>query len=373
MLGNSSAGAAGAAAIDDREKSALASDVEKAIDRFIDRLQELHAALRDSSGTQRKSRSADINQISAGEVLRLVDETYLRPETGLHRFDTFAGELWTRDRLKVALLGEAERRLPPYFNGVGAKGPDIEDLRAVMHGAARQVYARAAEMSEIVGVSHSFDRFLRTVSENSDQVPPVLHAIGAEARYEGLLPGALRSLEMALVTAGTPSATADRSGTDRRFQYRVRARRTLYDCMSANYVEIATGQSPSEPSSGPGLVRINKIRTNSALPAMNTPKQAPRKVSADFSGAGASLMSTTEVMNRIHEQVQKKCGPYVLALSKQLRRDQFEPQRAGADMMQVLEPERPTASNGDLLQTMDTQPVAAQPVGTIKREVLIGR
>jgi hypothetical protein len=71
----------------------------------------------------------------------------------------------------VQILREAKQGIEPYFKGVGAKGPSMADLKDVFAKSATAVYARALELAEIVGVSHSFDRFIRAIYENSDRVP----------------------------------------------------------------------------------------------------------------------------------------------------------------------------------------------------------
>lgn len=350
---NAAAQAARARAIERSERAERGRNVDKAVRRFIAELERLHKRLRGSRTNVRASRSSDINQVTAGEVLRLVDDTYRSTDTSLAQFDRFAGELWTRDRLKVELLSEARRGLPPYFDGVGAKGPSMSDLQVVFQKAGVQVYSRAVELSEIVGVSHSFDRFIRTISENSDRVPASLHTVGADSRYEALLPRAMSTIDSSLLVKTSNVPAADRAGLNSRFQFRFRARRALYDCLSANYVEIATGQAPKEKSNEMGLVQINKIGLASSTnrgAALDLPSDQAEQQPRSQAGAASD---THEVLRRMRDQVQEKCGRYMAALYEDVRNGNFRPHRARADMIQVLDGH--TGGRNNLLQPVQTR------------------
>ena len=108
----------------------------------------------------------ELNQVTAGQVKVSIEDAY--EKANLREFEKYTGELWTRDRLLVRTLRYATKNLGPYFEGVGAKGPSMDDLKDLFAKSAHEVFAKALETNEIIGVSKSFDRFIRTIYEYSD-------------------------------------------------------------------------------------------------------------------------------------------------------------------------------------------------------------
>lgn len=302
-------------------------NVEWAITSFIDTLAEQHKKLRSNDSSVRVGNT--INQVTAGEVRRLLEDEYAKAE--LSRFDRFAGELWTRDRLLVEVLNEAKTGLKPYFEGVGAKGPSIDDLKAVLHTAAAEVYSRALETSEIIGVSYSFDRFVRTIYENSDRVPPKLLTFGADGRYERMLTKAINTVPAEKFVAASSTASYDPLGMKRQFQYRFRARRSYYDCLSANYMEIATGQREEQSTIPVGLVKIDTLQTTASKDGV---KAAVAKSSrAEIQPAAETGSTAAEVWGRVQEHVNEKCKLAVVTLAEEVRAKGLEPQPARWDSL----------------------------------------
>lgn len=217
------------------------------------------------------STGANINQITAGEIKRAVEDSYKQGR--LYEFERFAGELWTRDRLTVRLIRHAQVRLDPYFDGVGAKGPSMSDLTDLFSKSARDVYAKALEVAEIIGVSHSFDRFIRTIYEYSDRADASLWTVGADGKYERLVTNYINAVpvELFLLTAGTHGG--DNQGLEKQFQFRFRARRALYDCMAANYSDLVNANpqsmhvSKADATRGAKLERTQNVETG----AIKTP------------------------------------------------------------------------------------------------------
>ncbi len=302
-------------------------NVEKATTSFIEVLETQHKGLRGENANVRVASSNSINQVTAGEVRRVLEDEYAN--AGLSRFDRFAGELWTRDRLMVEVLNEAKRGLKPYFEGVGAKGPSMDDLKVVFRTAANEVFSRALETSEIIGVSHSFDRFMRTIYENSDRVSPMLMTFGADGQYERLLTKAINAVPTETFVATSSVPSSDPLGMKRQFQFRFRARRSFYDCLAANYVEIATGQ-PDRPATVPvGLVRIDNLQ----LAPLDGSKAEPATVRPAPSVAQAATTTNVtfeEVWGRVETHVNDGCKQTMLALVDEARKG-LEPQAARWD------------------------------------------
>jgi hypothetical protein len=311
-------------------------NVKKAIDRFIEVLAAQHSSLRGEQTNVRAGNS--INQVTAGEVRSEVESAYL--EARLTEFDRFAGELWTRDRLTVQILREAEREVEPYFEGVGAKGPSMEDLKTVFSKAAAKVYARAIELAEIVGVSHSFDRFIRTIYENSDRAPESLWTIGADGRYERLLSRSINAIDRNFFITDGPVATNDPLGLERLFQFRFRARRALYDCLSAHYASMAVDRSNPMMGTLPTLIVEGAMpgdtqnRGISLEPAAGSAIASPM-TQAQQPAASSSPESSEQVWTNVTQHVRGACNTPMMQIANAARQEGLQPVPARWDVGSV--------------------------------------
>ncbi|MFN0219881.1 MAG: hypothetical protein ACKVP4_13825 [Hyphomicrobium sp.] len=232
-------------------------NVEAAVTDFISCLKGLHnLPSRDGvkwicevDSTDKASKGSEINQVTEGEIIREVEEAYRRAH--LTDFERLAGELWTRERLMVRIVDRSRQELPPYFKGVGAKGPDMAELKKVFAKVALEVYSRSLEISEVIGVSNSFDRFIRTVYENGGEAGTGLGMQGSmqgvDGRFERVATAALASIPREKFIRERVSdgdnesdaqASSDPLGLERQFRYRFRARRVYYECLSASYPDL---------------------------------------------------------------------------------------------------------------------------------------
>jgi hypothetical protein len=232
-------------------------NVDTAINEFIAALAEGHDQLLKQPDRGVRATRGEINQVTAGQVRAAIEEAY--DKANLREFEKYTGELWTRDRLLVRVLRYAAKGLRPYFEGVGAKGPAMEDLKDLFQRSARRVFARALETTEIIGVSKSFDRFIRTIYEQSDDANAGLWTTGADSKYERLTSLTIEAFWQAgSVDKSVEPVVADTQGLDRQFLYRFRSRRALYECLSLTYPELVRG--------GSGTITTS-IRTTTVVPA----------------------------------------------------------------------------------------------------------
>jgi hypothetical protein len=215
-------------------------NVETAINGFVAALASGHETLLRQPDRSVRATRGEINQVTAGQVKIAIETAYER--ANLQEFEKFTGEVWTRDRLLVRILHYAKKGLAPYFEGVGAKGPAMDDLKDLFQKSAREVFAKALETSEIIGVSKSYDRFIRTIYENSDNTSDSLWTIGADGKYERVTSSAIETVwQRDFVEKGPGAIVADTQGLDRQFLYRFRARRALYECLSLSYMDLVRG------------------------------------------------------------------------------------------------------------------------------------
>jgi hypothetical protein len=219
------------------QKMELERNVDLAIKAFLDKLIEWHNAI--NTGDRVRSTRGELNQVTAGQVKASIEEAY--EKANLREFEKYSGELWTRDRLLVRIMRYATKNLRPYYEGVGAKGPSMDDLKDLFHKSAREAFAKALETGEIIGVSKSFDRFIRTIYEYTDSGGEDLTTRGMDGQYERLTSMAIEAVWRGDFGDGSAASLADGEGLDRQFLFRFRARRALYDCLSLTYPELMRG------------------------------------------------------------------------------------------------------------------------------------
>ncbi len=315
----------------------LNRNVDAAIEHFVDTLKELHRTF--------VKASENSNQITKGEILAAVGDAYSYAH--LSDFDGLAGELWTRDRLQVQILREGEKGIRPYFDGVASKGADLNNLKQVLSDAATKVYARALEIGDIVGVSHSFDQFIRTIYENSDRVPQNLWTLGADGHYERLLTTVINGVDRQYFLSARPINTANTVETDRlysrismQFDFRFRGRRVLFDCLSSNYVELAKAPASAqtvnliqtEPLRG---AQIDIIGSKAAEKSFNA---SPLKVAQ---GAGSA-----EIWERAKKLVSEQCKANMAPLAQEALGQGLKPISARWDSTAALWPDQPGPNSG---------------------------
>ena len=307
-----------------------ARNVDLAVREFIEELRRQHADLRSARRIDVSvAQGTNINEVTEGTVKNAIEAAF--DKAGLNAFARMAGEMWTRDRLLVRIVDRAKLQLEPYFTGVGAKGPSMENLKEeVFPKSARYVYATALEMSEIIGVSHSFDRFMRTVYENSDADDDRFVTSGSESKYEQYVTAAINAVPLKKFVRDGGAVAADPLGLERNFQFRFRARRALYDCLSTNYAQFYRGgggksgggqtveaaYSGSSPAPAPASRGV-KIETGQiAAPIAGTPAPSASATAASSPGTPvASLQQSKLDWDAAQAQLASACGGRIAAIA----------------------------------------------------------
>jgi hypothetical protein len=287
------------AEIERAKKMELERNVDLAIKAFIDKLIEWHNAI--NTGDRVRSTRGELNQVTAGQVKASIEEAY--DKANLREFEKYSGELWTRDRLLVRIMRYATKNLRPYYEGVGAKGPSMDDLKDLFHKSAREAFAKALETGEIIGVSKSFDRFIRTIYENTDNAGENLSTRGMDGQYERLTSMAIDVVWRGDFADGRSASVADGDTLDRQFLFRYRSRRALYDCLSLTYPELMRGG---------GGTTTAAFTSTSPLPAVQRGKPSP--------GPRALTQSEQEALaGKVRTHVANVCQasvPTILAKAK---------------------------------------------------------
>jgi hypothetical protein len=269
------------AEIERAKKMELERNVDLAIKAFVDKLIEWHNSI--NTGDRVRSTRGELNQVTAGQVKASIEEAY--DKANLREFEKYSGELWTRDRLLVRIMRYATKNLRPYYEGVGAKGPSMEDLKDLFHKSAREAFSKALETGEIIGVSKSFDRFIRTIYENTDNAGENLTTRGMDGQYERLTSTAIEVVWRNDFADSAATLLAENENLDRQFLFRFRSRRALYDCLSVTYPELMRG------GGGTTTTAFTTTSTAPAAPRSKT-SASPRALTQPEQEALASKVRT---------------------------------------------------------------------------------
>ena len=307
-------------------------NVQQAIRRFVAELERWHRELRGNDRTNVKvSTGASINQVTEGEVKRAVEAAYKIAQ--LYEFEMLAGELWTRDRLLVRILDRSQKELEDFFHGVGVKGTSMSDLEQIFERSARHVHGQALQVAELIGVSYSFDRFIRIIFEQSDRTDEGLWTVGADGHYERLVSGIVDSIPRQTFVSDEKVLASDPLGLDQHFTFRFRARRALYDCMAVQYVQlIPTG---NQGGTIQVAARGDGRRSNGGLPHV---QQEPAPATSSAGGAATFKPAAAvtagdqgDIWTSLRKAANKVCGEKMSGVLSQVTAGRIRPKPARWD------------------------------------------
>lgn len=316
--------------VEERERSTRQEaerNVDGAITQFIAELRSgLEAKKKTGSGV---TVGNEINQVTEGEVKRLLEAAF--DGSRLPQFERLPGEMWTRNRLMVRVLRQAKRELASYLEGVGVRGTSKDDLRGIFEKTAAIVYFQAMETAEVIGASYSFDRFIRTIYENSDQVPDSLSTQGADGHYERIVSQTIDNVprEMFVAAQTEQSIASDPLGLQRHFLYRFRARRAVYDCISSNYMKIVRGDSAA---GSPGRMIETNLRTGGPVEVVSTATTPSSAQPAVQTQASVSTLQELPVTwQRMNQYAESTCRTVLADVATQARDNRLDPKPARWD------------------------------------------
>ena len=212
-----SAGASGDAdQIGEDEKAEANRDYPSRVDDLIARIKQAHSA-------QHSTRKLDVTEHAILESL----ETSIR-EANLVKFETFLGENWSAERLRIMILDRAQNEIGTLFEGADRDEATMSNIDHIIRKAADNVYARLFEMSEMLAANWSSALFVQRLYQThgdflDDEVRKTADQSLSDASASGVAP-----LEPLL--QGNPNS----------FALRYRAERIIYDCLSDNVEAISS-------------------------------------------------------------------------------------------------------------------------------------
>ena len=158
----------------------------------------------------------------------------------LDTFESFLGENWSAERLRVRILDRVAADLPHLFDGNNRGNAPMQDLDNLIQRAAESIYRRIFEVSELLAANRSSTLFVQRLYQT----------------HGGLVDDQLRELADGMIIKASNAAIGKLEGALRRdengFALRYRAQRIVFDCLSENVERIT--------SSDTGIATISEIK-----------------------------------------------------------------------------------------------------------------
>jgi hypothetical protein len=204
---------------------------------YTSRIDDLIKRIQIAQNSQHSTKDGDVTEHAILESL----ENSVR-EANLTKFETFLGENWSPERLRVMILDRVQNEIGAMFDGTNRGAVTMNDLDLMIKKSAKSVYARLFETSELLAANRSSTLFVeRLYQTHGDLVNGEVRESAEQLLAEAAASG-VATLE--------PSLRRDQNA----FALRYRAQRIIYDCLSDNVEAISSNESgmatPAEISKG---------------------------------------------------------------------------------------------------------------------------
>jgi hypothetical protein len=199
-------------------------DYTSRVDDVIKRIQEAQSA-------QHSTKEGDVTEHAILEALN----TSIH-DAKLYRFETFLGENWSPERLRVMILDQVMNEIGGLFDGTNRGAVTMNDLDSIIGKSARNVYSRLFETSELLAANRSSTLFLQRLYQT----------------HGDLVNGDVRESAEQLLAEASAAGVAPLDPSLRRdpnaFALRYRAERIIYDCLTDNVEAMTSNESGMAPS-----------------------------------------------------------------------------------------------------------------------------
>ena len=186
----------------------------------------LIARLQAAQNQQRATKEGDVTEHAILESL----DAAVR-EANLQKFETFLGENWSPERLRVMILDRVDNEIGGLFEGTNRGAVTMSDIDLMIRKAARNVYARLFETSELLADNRGSTLFVERLYQT----------------HGDLVSGDVRESAEQLLSEASAAGVAPLEGALRRnpdaFALRYRAERIIFDCLSGNLETISSSDS----------------------------------------------------------------------------------------------------------------------------------
>ncbi|MGO9007295.1 MAG: hypothetical protein ACLQIQ_19505 [Beijerinckiaceae bacterium] len=226
--------------------------LEEAKRDFVNAIGNLIEKFKNQMKGQKSSNDGDITEYA---IEQAVDDAY--KHANLQRFETFLGENWTADRLRVMILDHVNAEIDRLFKGTNQGQVRMSDLRTMIQKSADIIYSRLFETSELLASNRSSALFVQRLYQT----------------HGDLIQGDVREGTERMLMQASAAVTGKFGDLVRReenaYALRYRLQRILFDCLSENVEKISSAEqgvaTPEEIAQ-----RISNVETQKCMAWIDT-------------------------------------------------------------------------------------------------------
>ena len=193
---------------------------------YTSRIDDLIGRIRQAHSAQHSTRKFDVTE----QAILVSLENSIR-EANLVKFETFLGEKWSAERLRIMILDRVQTEIASLFDGANSGEVTMNDLDLIITKAAGNVYARLFETSELLASNRSSTLFVQRLYQTHGDLVDGEGLKSAEQLLSDASASGVAPLEPLLRV--NPNS----------FALRYRAERIIYDCLSDNVEAISASDS----------------------------------------------------------------------------------------------------------------------------------
>jgi len=178
---------------------------------------------------QQKARDSGRGDVTEHAIEQSLDKAV--KSARLEIFESFVGENWTTERLRVLILDRVDAELGRLFDGNNRGNAPMQDLDTLIQHAADSIYRRIFEISELLAANQGSALFVQRLYQ----------------AHGGLMDDQLREVADRMITKAAKAAVGKFDGLLRRdengYALRYRAQRIVFDCLSENVEKISSSET----------------------------------------------------------------------------------------------------------------------------------
>jgi len=176
-----------------------------------------------------QDKSGTPGDVTAHAIEQSLDKAF--KDSKLNIFESFVGENWSAERLRVMILERVRAELPQLFQGNNRGNAPMEELDRLIRRSAESVNHRLFEISELLAANRSTALFAQRLYQTHGR----------------MVDDQLREVTDRMITKAASLAVARFDSLLRRDEdgiaVRYRAERIILDCLSENVARISSSET----------------------------------------------------------------------------------------------------------------------------------
>jgi hypothetical protein len=218
------------------------TDTSEADRDYTSKVEALITKIQEAQDSNRSNKEGDVTEHA---ILEALTDAIIRAK--LPKFETFLGEEWSPERLRVMILERVTNQIGELFEGTNRGAVSMSDLDRMINKAAVEVYAELFETSELLAANRGSTLFVQRLY----QIHGDLVKDNVREDTEQLL------LQASRLGAASLDPLFRRDDLDG-YALHYRAQRIIYDCLSYN-VDAITASNSGMASTAEIEKRLNDV------------------------------------------------------------------------------------------------------------------